>query len=320
MENTTFYMNYMDFTTRARGDPALHGIVNKLTLYIYPEIAVTILLTNVFIVVAVAKFKCLHIPPYLFILNTAIADMLMALMVIPIRIMTKNKMLKPEMCSKTLPLTFFPIWSSILSVLCISIDRFFYIVRPFLYRRYMTMKNASILSAGLWTLSSSISLPVILLPADHNSVDCGEALHNAKYSIFLFLVFGCVIVTMTILYGIICRIAWIQRNRIRNLNVSPQGVDTDNDYKLQKMMITVLGIFYISWIPHLIITAYNATRIDDDHKGRLPLSTISEIIFLCNSFMNPFIYSYQSRKFRAAFKSLLGMKILDEDREGLEVV
>ena len=85
-------------------------------------------------------------------------------------------------------------------------------------------------------------------------------------------------------------------------------------------MITVLGIFYISWIPHLIFTAYNAARIDDDHKGRLPLSTISEIIFLCNSFMNPFIYSYQSRKFRAAFKSLLGMRILDEDREALEVV
>ena len=213
----------------------------------------------------------------------------------------------------------FPVWSSILSVLGICIDRFFYIMRPFLYRRYMTMKNTAILSAGLWTLSSSLTLPVIFVPADHNLVDCGEALHNTNYSIFLLLGFGCVIVTMTILYGIICRIAWIQRNRIRNLNVSPQSVGIENDYKLQKMMITVLGMFYISWIPHLISTAYNMTKTDEGQNGQLSLSIIPETIFLCNSFMNPFVYSYQSRQFRAAFKSLLGMELLDQDKEALKV-
>ena len=84
-------------------------------------------------------------------------------------------------------------------------------------------------------------------------------------------------------------------------------------------MMTVLGIFYICWLPQFILMAYDSERASIN-EGLMPLILLSETLLLCNSFMNSFVYGYQSRQFRAAFKSILRMQILDEDRDALCVL
>ena len=308
MDISTVHMNLT--TTGARGESRSHW--NYQRLYIYPVISVIILLTNMLIVASVLKHKRLHTPPNVFIINTAIADLLTALITVPIMLLSQTAMAE-SVCGITV-LRLFPLQSSLLSVFAICIDRFICVVRPLSYRRWMTVKKAAILSAGFWMFNISLWLPAVFVTSDSSAIYCIEYIPN--FSIFGIVVIGSVVVTMTILYGLICRTALTHRNRIRDISVSLRTVDTENDYKLRKMMITILGIFYICWLPQFILMTYGSASAGID-EGLMPLIFLSEILLLCNSFMNSFVYGYQSRQFRAAFKSILRMKIIDEDKEAL---
>ena len=166
-------------------------------------------------------------------------------------------------------LELFPLQSSLLSLFVICIDRFICIERPLSYQRWMTVKKAVILSAGFWTFDASLSLPVVVFTSNPSAINCIE--DSPHVSIFGNVVIGSVVVTMTILYGSICRTALTHRNRIKNVNVSLRTSDTENEYKLHKMMMTVLGIFYICWLPQFILMAYDSARASiNEQSGRSP--------------------------------------------------
>ena len=122
MDNSTVHMNFTTTGAR-REDEEFHWEVHSMTLYIYPVISVMILLANILIVTSVIKYKRLHTPPNIFILNTAIADLLTALITIPILLLSQFEAFESQMC-RIAVLELFPLQSSLLSVFVICIDRF----------------------------------------------------------------------------------------------------------------------------------------------------------------------------------------------------
>ena len=116
------------------------------SLYVYRLIAIVILITNVMVILVIVRYKCFHIPSNIFILNTAVADMSIAVITIPLLVLFYENEIKEYLCVVSFSFIIAPISASIWAVFLISIDRFLCIVRPFLYQRWMTVTKAGILS------------------------------------------------------------------------------------------------------------------------------------------------------------------------------
>ena len=313
MDNTTDIRNItllVDRDIRSLTDIA------DIALYVFPIISVVILATNGMVVSAIVRFKCLQTPPYIFVFNTSVADILTSITTSPLLILYLNKQIDDRICM-ILTLILFPFMVSILSVFLICIDRFICIATPYFYRRWMTMKTSILLSLGLWVFAIGICFSVVFVPIESSWVNCFSIIFNSEYTLLLMALFGMILITMTILYGIICRIAWIQRNMIMAINAVINGNEfSEKDRKIQNMLITVLGIFYVCWMPRLSIMLWEAVA---GHKDYRVLKRSFEVLCLCNSFINPFVYAFKSRQFRAAFKLLLRMKVSDAERDSLAI-
>ena len=209
--------------------------------------------------------------------------------------------------------------ASILSVFLICIDRFLCIATPYFYRRWMAIKTSMLLSLGLWLFAVVLCFSAVLVPIEPTWVNCFDVLFDSEYTLLLTTLFGVILVAMTILYGMICRIAWIQRKRIMAINSAISGnVLSETDRKIQNMLLTVLGIFYVCWIPRLSMMLWEAVA-DNTSKDHAVLKRGFEVLCLCNPFMNPFVYAFKSQQFRAAFKLFLRMKVSDTERESLVI-
>ena len=225
------------------------------SLYVYPLIAIVILITNVMVVAVIVKYKCFRTPSNIFILNTAIADISIAVITIPLLVLFYENEIKEYLCVFYFSFIIAPLSASIWAVFLISIDRCFCIVRPFLYRRWMTATKARILSVVFMLYSFMASCTLLLLPAEPTWKGCTSLVFYSAYTIYLIATYGVILTIMTFLYTIICKIAWNQRKRINalpcpNTNHLPPS---DQDHKIRNMMLLVLGIFYISSIPQFAL-------------------------------------------------------------------
>ena len=315
MDNTTDDRDSTSFVHRGRDARAHIAII---ALYLFPIISFVFLATNGMVVSAIVRFKCLHTRPYIFVVNTSVADILTSITTIPLVILYLNKEISGRICM-IFTLVLFPLMASILSVFLISIDRFLCISTPYFFRRWMTIKTSILLSLGLWVFAVVLCFSAVLVPIEPKWVNCFDVLFDSEYTLLLTTLFGVILVAMTILYGIICRIAWIQRKRIMAINSAINGnVLSETDRKIQNMLLTVLGIFYVCWMPRLSMMLWEAVA-DNTSKDHGVLERVFEVLCLCNSFMNPFVYAFKSQQFRVAFKLFLRMKVSDTERESLVI-
>ena len=280
------------------------------SLYVYPLIAIVILITNVMVILVIVRYKCFHTPSNIFILNTAVADMSIAVITIPLLVLFYENEIKEYLCVVSFSFIIAPISASMWAVFLISIDRFLWIVWPFLYRRCMTATKASILSVVFILYSFMASCILLLLPTEPTWEGCTSLVIYSDCTTYLIATYGVILTIMTFLYTIICKIAWNQWKRIKawpcpNTNHLPPS---DQDHKIRNMMLLVLGIFYIAWIPQFALLLLDfVVHLPNNIKHIL--APICEILYLSNSFMNPFIYAFRSPQYKAAFKALLRVNL-----------
>ena len=89
----------------------------------------------------------------------------------------------------------------------------------------------------------------------------------------------------------------------QNNNTNTQNKNTD--FKIIKMMVSILGMYFLSYIPIYIF----APMIDE--KSPLYLHVIAytfSIIYRSSTWMNVLIYSYMNKLFRKAFVQLLHLE------------
>ena len=313
MDNSTYFRNNTSFVHLA-----VRVHIANMAKYLFPIISLVIFATNGMVISAIVKFKCLQTPPYIFVFNTSLADILTSITSSPLLILYLTKQINGRICM-IFTLVLFPFVASILSVFLICIDRFLCITTPYFYRRWMTINTAIILSLGLWIFVVLLCFSVVFVPITPTWLNCFGVIFHSEYTLVLTTLFGIILITMTIFYGIICRIAWIQKNRIMTINATINGNEfSETDRRIQNMLITVLGIFYVCWMPRLSMMLLDAVA-GDNGKDYKVLKRSFEVLCLCNSFINPFVYALKSPQFRVAFKLLLRLKVNESERESLAI-
>jgi arginine exporter protein ArgO len=94
----------------------------------------------------------------------------------------------------------------------------------------------------------------------------------------------------------------VKKNRVQPSEASEQQHSNHN--KVAKMLLMVVGLFFLTWMPHLATnTLYSLTQDPSDQF--VILHDYCQMLLGVNSFLNPLIYANQNKLFRAAFARLL---------------
>nr|QVK46034.1 G protein-coupled receptor [Proales similis] len=135
------------------------------------SIELTTLIGNLLVVVAVMSTKALHTVTNSFITSLAVADMLVAILVMPLSIymvLFDDWRFGPLACDLWICCDVLLCTASILNLCCISLDRYLAITRPLSYSRQRSPRLAKMMIALVWIGSVLISCPPVFGWKDQN--------------------------------------------------------------------------------------------------------------------------------------------------------
>ncbi|XP_032886797.1 glucose-dependent insulinotropic receptor [Amblyraja radiata] len=197
----------------------------------------------------------------------------------------------------------------------VAFDRFLAIKVPLRYCQLMTDKMVALIIAGLWSIALLIGfLPVMiqqLKPDKYNNICNLFSVINPNYVIVVFC--ACFVpasLTFVYFYSVILKIAYSHTRQIleserisSSINSATPSRCHIRDVKAVRTIGILVGCFMVTWAPFSIASTVQACCI------KCQLYTLIEdylwLLGLCNSLMNPLIYSYWQRDVRMQLCQML---------------
>ncbi|XP_028840426.1 alpha-1A adrenergic receptor [Denticeps clupeoides] len=297
---------------------------------------------NILVILAVVCNRHLRIPTNYFIVNLAIADLLLGTTVLPV--------------SATLEILdywvfgriFCDVWAavdvlcctaSIMSLCVISIDRYIGVRYPLRYPAIVTEKRALLAMLGVWVMAVVISIGPLLgwkQPPSNDDRVC-QITEEPFYALFSSL--GSFYIPLAVILAMYCRVYVVAKRTTKNLEagvmkermdsseltlrIHYKGSQTQEDCgkgqarssltvkllkfsrekKAAKTLGVVVGMFILCWLPFFLVLP-----IGSFNPNLYPPKTFFKVIFWLgyfNSCLNPIIYPYYSREFKQAFIRIL---------------
>ncbi|CAH1783219.1 unnamed protein product [Owenia fusiformis] len=291
---------------------------------------------NILVITAIAKFRRLRTVTNYFVCSLAVADITVALLVMP------HSIIKEIYGQWSFGWIFCYFWiscdvmcctASILHLCVISLDRYFAITDPLKYSVRMSRKRACVFITIVWVCSVTISfMPIFLGWFSDHSVNlytdnpvCMLNVNRVYAVISSMTSFYVPLIIMIFAYITIFRIAMRQAREIRKLenSFSSQKSMYDStgtsfyeakkhkkrsrkirrDSKAIKTLGILMGLFCFCWLPFFLMYII----MPFCPSCYLPPAAESFITWLgyVNSCFNPCVYAFLQRDYRLAYKKLL---------------
>lgn len=306
------------------GPPINYTVEERVILGIFLVLLVILTIAgNSVVVAAIATFKQLRTLTNYFVLSLAIADILVAMTVMPFGVyhQMNNSVfeLGRTVCLLSFSMDVMFTTTSILHLACMCADRYLAVCNPFFYHQRMTKKTVTILLVLCWVLPMFISfLPIMNgwnslgieqywlpeeVPACVPLVNKGFALVCSSIAFFIpvFLMIG-----MNTKIAVVAR---RQARQIRALEVQTAhlgGPKKNNSSRNETKAAFTLGIvtlaFSICWFPFFIMNIIDPFI---EYTIAYYAWTVALWLGYLNSTLNPFLYFIFNTKFRKAFIKLL---------------
>ncbi|XP_038070716.1 galanin receptor 2b-like [Patiria miniata] len=195
--------------------------------------------------------------------------------------------------------------ASSFSLLCLNVERYIAIVHPLHYPNYVTNARVAQALVAIWTISLLLALVVGLTSVYYDAElnQCATAESDVFMQVVQVATGGFALIVN--LVGIVVPYTQI----LASINSSAQrqranGMAVDGLLQARRQVINVLmfvaAAYCITWIPVNIIYALLSFNVIVD-----PLFyDLSEVVILCNSVVNPFIYAFKYKEFRRGFHRL----------------
>ena len=176
--------------------------------------------------------------------------------------------------------------------------------RPYQVLQKLSKPRLRVLVLSSWIFACLLNLPLFFIMSyDSRRNFCIETwphpLLPKVYGIIWFSVVGAVPISiMAVIYSKVVYHLWVKRS-VARLHLRALFIPR----KATKMAITLTVIYSICWLPNLIlyILVFN---ISGAFYGS-PLYVWTVVLTCLNSTVNPFVYTLQSRRFRASAKRAL---------------
>ncbi|KAH8264134.1 hypothetical protein KR038_003335 [Drosophila bunnanda] len=321
-------------------DGSTHLILVFVKCFVIGFIILAAILGNMLVIVSVMRHRKLRIITNYFVVSLAVADMLVALcaMTFNASVMISGKwMFGSVMCDMWNSFDVYFSTASIMHLCCISVDRYYAIVQPLDYPLIMTQRRVYIMLLMVWLSPALLSfLPICTgwYTTTENYKYLKSNPHicefkvNKAYAIvsssMSFWIPGIVMLSMyyriyqeadrqerlvyrskvvSLLLEKHLQISQIPKPR-PSIQVEQSTITTmRRERKAARTLGIIMSAFLICWLPFFLW--YIVSSLCDSCITPRLLVGILFWIGYFNSALNPIIYAYFNRDFRAAFKKTL---------------
>ncbi|CAB3223039.1 unnamed protein product [Arctia plantaginis] len=322
-------------------DDLTQTIFFKLRMSVLLLIVIMAVLGNMLVIVSVMRHRKLRVITNYFVVSLAFADILVAMVVMPFNfsVQFNDKWLfGPTICDLWNSSDVYFTSTSILHLCCISVDRYYAIVKPLKYPIKMTKKMAYIMLAATWLSPITISyVPIFMgwyttsdfLVQQNDQCDFKVNKPYAVISSSISFWIPCTIMLFTY-YAIFQEANRQEKNlyaRAGNamlmhrpsrdvsdkngaLHISATTPTKDRnilkmkrEHKAARTLGIIMGAFILCWLPFFLY--YVSTSLCDTCTVPEVVTVIMFWTGYFNSALNPIIYAYFNRDFRNAFKNTL---------------
>ncbi|XP_074597722.1 neuropeptide SIFamide receptor-like [Brevipalpus obovatus] len=283
---------------------------------------------NSFVVAVVFRSPRMRTVTNYFIVNLALADILVLLFCLPFTLIGNlfiPWILGLFICKAVSYLQGVAVSASINTLVAVSIDRFLAICYPL--KCQMSRKCARRVIIVIWLFSLVIAFPwalyFTLSPVQENSdwMLCTESWPDEWSEIVYFVAANlclCYLIPLIIITA--CYIAiWLKvwrrnipgetdRDTGKNLNSQMDLVMQRSKLKVAKMMVVVVVIFLISWLPLYILAArfkLGGPLTNFEEKFLLDIIPWATWLGVSNSCINPILYAFFNKKYRKGFAAIV---------------
>ncbi|XP_030066292.1 probable G-protein coupled receptor 83 [Microcaecilia unicolor] len=304
-----------DNTTKYEGE-SQSGTVKALLIVAYSVIILISLFGNILVCHVVMKNKRMHSATSLFIVNLAIADLMITLLNTPftlVRFVSSTWVFGKVMCHVSRFVQYCSVHVSVLTLTAIALDRHQVIMHP-LKPRMSTVRGVICIGV-IWVLASCFSLPhaiyqklgefyignsvrmVCLVSFPHPPDLFWKYLDLATFVLLYVLP----LFVISITYTTVAKKLWM-RNAIGDITMEQYYAHRRKKKMTLKMLMLVVVVFAVCWFPlncYVVLMSSRAIGINNALYFAFHWFAMSSTCY------NPFIYCWLNESFRSELKALL---------------
>ena len=265
--------------------------------------------TNSLVCIVFFLYRQLRLIRHYFVINLAVADILIAAILIPLFVAAQFTTHNIALCRCQIVLDIACGTASLLCLAFISLERYVAVKYSLHYHSIVTLRKAIYCMAFIWIYSAIVSCAAFLsLLKDSDNKSC--LFVGREYVTFITVAsFVAPVVVMAISYWNIFLVARAHARRIDSLSMQGYSEGSGQskrrmkrELKGAKTLTIIMGTHFVCWCPlfvfFLVYTYCPACRGDT-------MRVVNYVILFLryfNSFSNPLIYSGINKQFRAAIK------------------
>ena len=270
---------------------------------------------NLLTVVAIFRFRRLRTTSNVFIANLAVVDIMSGIsaifyILINIQISESSWVV---LCHALNVIKTFADSGTLKAILLIGLERFVYINYPMSYYRIFTRGRVILALIVSWIIAVGmymLRLGYLVQVTTSDLTKSGCVIWNLLPPEVTLANCGLVWLQIVLLIAFYSFIFNLARRKIRKNPGVVEAHETKHfrsGLRVLRMAFTVLGLFTLLTVPGLIVVMLTALKLTDPADYRAIKLGVSLMWYL-NSTVNPVIYAWQSRDFRRAFGTLLGVE------------
>ncbi|NWH60489.1 GP119 protein, partial [Geococcyx californianus] len=249
-----------------------------------------------------------------FVLNLAVADAMVGFTVMGLVVDEFSKPFHRPQIFCVLRMAFVTSSSaaSILSLILVACDRHLALRKPFQYFQLVTGLRVGVRLVGLWLIAAIIGFLPVFTPAfqkisAHEKCSFFGVFQPAyMLTVFCFGFFPALILFIY-LYCDMLKIASAHVQQIREVEHAGlvggcPPARTTSDMKAMRTVAVLIGCFMLSWLPFFIASIVQTICLEC-----FPYKVIESYLWLlglCNSLLNPLLYSYWQKDVRLQLSRL----------------
>ena len=264
------------------------------------------IILNLLVMITIFSRNRLRTIPNAFMISLSVADFLLATVAIPLRLVER---LNRNISYDITPILYPCIGAaSIISLCCVTLDRYMHIRHPLNYEKHMNKKRAIGIVAGLWVFSILQALVFFLVHQKRYN----EAIYNDVRLGYCFVIPAIFIsVTYTKLF-------LIARSHARviattSVTIPDRSWSQKKDFKILKVIALIVGTFVLCWFPFLVAVSYELHHDTPRSPKFYLFMGIAECLACSTCVLNPIIYGLLRRDLRISMRYVAACK-----RESIE--